>query len=280
MERKMTMPTEYTEYDVQRAVEETEWEIAADANGVDVNELPGYPFAPADDRTPEMVEGWDGALSDEEIAHRNIYGDHNGETVTDRPLELAEELSYKHIADQKDAELAQLREHIAQLETLADPGAQQRAAQAREDMIANMIANPEQTLAYIGELQQRVQQQGENRVNASMTAAHREHGRDFEAAYRDLTSLDPQSPLARATVQEIINSPDPGRALLQWHGGSRSGGRMPPFMAGSRGRGVNPPSLNTATRGGRSREPDLADMDGGWGNEAIEDDIMRYATIG
>jgi hypothetical protein len=252
----------------------TEQEIWADATGADPDTLTDNPFG-GTDRYLEGVEGWDGDHLDEiEIAERNISGDHNGQTVTDRPVELAEELSYRDVVEQREAELAQARERIAQLETLADPSFQQRQAQAREEFEYQMLANPGQTLAHIAALEQRVQQQENNRANASMTAAHREHGRDFEAAYRDLTSLNPQSPLARATVQEIVNSPDPGRALMQWHG-SQSTGRPAPFMAGTR-RGVAPPPLLGGRRS--SGEPDLADMDGGFGDEFIERDIADFAN--
>jgi hypothetical protein len=269
----MTMDREA--HEVETLFRGTEQEIWADATGADPDTLPNNPFG-STDRELESVEGWDGDfLDDVEIAERNISGDHNGQTVTDRPVELAEELSYRDVVEQREAELAQARERIAQLETLADPGFQQRQAAAREEFEYQMLANPGQTLAHIAALEQRVQKQEDNRFNASMTASHREHGRGFEAAYRDLTSMDPQSPLARAIMQEIRNSPDPGRALMQWHG-SQSNGRSPPFMAGSRGRGVAPPPLPGGRRS--SGEPDLADMDGGFGDEFIERDIADYAS--
>jgi hypothetical protein len=59
-------------------------------------------------------------------------------------------------------------------------------------------------------------------VNATLSAAHEEHGRDFEAAYRALTSLNPQDAMARAVVQRIWNAPNPGSALMRWHSQQRT----------------------------------------------------------
>ena len=55
-------------------------------------------------------------------------------------------------------------------------------------------------------------------VNAALSEAHEEHGDEFVAAYRALTSQNPQDPVARAAVQRIWDAPNPGKALMRWHG--------------------------------------------------------------
>jgi hypothetical protein len=55
-------------------------------------------------------------------------------------------------------------------------------------------------------------------VNAALSEAHEEHGEEFVAAYRALTSQNPQDPVARAAVQRIWDAPNPGKALMRWHG--------------------------------------------------------------
>jgi hypothetical protein len=54
-------------------------------------------------------------------------------------------------------------------------------------------------------------------VEGSLAAAADTHGGKFETAYKSLTSLNPQDPAARAVVQRIWNSPNPGSALMRWH---------------------------------------------------------------
>ena len=55
-------------------------------------------------------------------------------------------------------------------------------------------------------------------VNAALAEAHEAHGEEFVAAYKALTSLPPGDPVARATVQRIWEAPNPGKALMRWHG--------------------------------------------------------------
>jgi hypothetical protein len=70
----------------------------------------------------------------------------------------------------------------------------------------------------------------QQRVNASLADAHDQHGEKFVKAYQDLTGIDPltmnrvgppglpvNDPVSRATVDRIMTSPNPGRALMNWH---------------------------------------------------------------
>jgi hypothetical protein len=60
-----------------------------------------------------------------------------------------------------------------------------------------------------------VNQFNEDRVNSSMKYAHDRYGSEFESAYRDLTQgLDAGNPHHRQLVNDVINSPDPGMALM------------------------------------------------------------------
>lgn len=54
-------------------------------------------------------------------------------------------------------------------------------------------------------------------VERSMASAHGLHKEAFEKAYQAVTALDRSDPSARATVQRIWKSPDPGAALMNWH---------------------------------------------------------------
>lgn len=54
-------------------------------------------------------------------------------------------------------------------------------------------------------------------VQTSLEAAAETHGEKFTTAYAALTSLDKGDPMARATVQRIWKSRDPGAALMRWH---------------------------------------------------------------
>lgn len=55
------------------------------------------------------------------------------------------------------------------------------------------------------------------RLEESFADAHDAHKEGFETAYKALTSLDKADPVARATVQRITASRNPGKALMDWH---------------------------------------------------------------
>jgi len=65
-------------------------------------------------------------------------------------------------------------------------------------------------------------------VESSMADAHETNGDEFVRAYENLTGINPvtqqvtrpgvqQDPIVRAQVAKIVNSPNPGRALMKWH---------------------------------------------------------------
>jgi hypothetical protein len=259
-------------------VSNSEADIFAYANEIDVETLPNY-VPEENDRELELTEGWDGDnLPDSEQIAR-ILNDDPDDPGNDRPLQLAEDQRYGSEIAGRDELISEYERQIAELRQLADPGYQARMQQQRDELAMSVIANPEATLDHIAGLHSQLNQVKLNRVNASMGAAHAEHGAEFERAYKNLTSNDPANPAACNLVQSIYNDPDPGRALMDWH--SVSGGHTPRAMGANTLRGVSLPSLNTATSGGRApRSGGHSEGwgDGGFGSDGEEADIFRHAS--
>jgi len=255
---------------IRDAVAYTEREIFAEAFDLEPSDLPGAPTEEGlEDNSLELAEGWDGEpLGEEEIAFRNLYGDGDGEILTDRPVQLAYEQEAQNEITQRDQLIEQLTEVNAELEQLADPDRQRRERQQWEDRALNAMTNIDGTLAHIDVQAQRITEQEHARINSSMRAAHEQNGRDFEEAYQSLTSLPKDDPLARQIVQSIVNSPDPGRATMAFHFGNTGASRPPPFMGGRRGL----PS-GSSTRSARESDWPVSD----YGNEDYEDDIFQSA---
>lgn len=261
-----------TEDSLRDAWANTEAEIFAEAVGDMEPEDLLYHSEHVTDRSPEQSEGWDGnELSDAEIAETNAVGYHG--PGFDRPLEHAaaeEELTELAARDER---IADLQRQVGELQRVADPERQARTAQERDDAITRMVADPMAALNEIGALNQRVAELEMGRVDTAMGAAHRAHGKDFEVAYKALTSR-PRDVVTRAIVHGIVTSADPGQALMDWHQGvgSRfsSTGNAPPFMPGSRSRGVAPPRL------GRDAEDTGFQMPGD-GVDTVERDIFDSA---
>jgi hypothetical protein len=186
---------------VRSMVRDTEFEIMAEALGVETSDLPN---APSDDIEGGDdygdVEGWDGEpLDPKEIAATNLYGHPDG--GQDRPLQFEQEVAYQAELQQANERIAQLKAHAAELMQRADPQLQARIAAQREDAIVQLIANPEQAFAAMSEQQAYIRQLEEGRANAALGAAHRTYGRDFESAYDALNRLDPNNPTAKQIVR-------------------------------------------------------------------------------
>jgi hypothetical protein len=135
------------------------------------------------------------------------------------------------------------------------------------------------------------QQQREATLNDNLAlTAQGERGFEFQAGYRALTSLDPRNPQNRAMVQRIINSPDPGQALLNWFedngaedfraniaqqlGLVPAQQRAPSRQQQSQQprREYRLPSLNSAAGGGRQQVADPEMMDDS------DDSVFRFAS--
>jgi hypothetical protein len=270
-------------------VANTEAEVLAyalsdDDNTVEPESLLNYHHDAGADEDPEAIEGWDGeALSDAEQFETAINGFPDGNF--DRPLQLAESERYESELEAMRQQNEAMQQQLAELQQRADPGRQQRQAQQREELIYQMIADPERAVQHMAGLHAQNEAMVASRVNASLGAAHRDHGRDFEAAYQNLTSLDPNNQAARNLVQSIYSSDDPGKTLMEWH--EMTGGQAPPrAVGGGHSRGIMP-SLNSGTpasyRGERSASRGRSDGwpvgndESGYADDTTERDIMESA---
>jgi hypothetical protein len=258
--------------DIALMIEDTEREIFEDATG-------GTGWNLGNEELDELsqTDAWDGGtLSDAEQFERAINGDLP--SGFDRPIELAEERSAKTEVEELRAQLAAQQQQFVELlgsNPEVQARLQQQQVQRREALWDVVVddAKIDQHLAYIDQLQQQNQTHQMNRINASMASAHREHGVDFENAYRAVTAMDQKSAIARGIVNDIINAPDPGEAMMALAGSDV-------VQSLGRGRGVNPPFMpqNSTPRG---RAPmsyrDIESTDSGYGNEAVEDAIFKAA---
>jgi hypothetical protein len=259
-------------------VRNTEFEIMASALGVEEHELPNAPSEGfTDEEHHTGVSGWDDEPLDErELVEVNLNG--HPDSGQDRPVQYQEDLNYLEQLQQAKEHIEQLQAHNAELAQRADPQLQARLAAQREEQLVVMIADPERAAQQIYEqgLAAGRQASNINRNNASMAAAHRQYGADFERAYDALQRLDPGNSVARGIVQGIMADEDPGQALLQWYEGYGSRGNQPPFMGGSRRAPSAFRSLNNSPGGNSDPFRPGSDYQAASSlNE--EDDIMGYA---
>lgn len=99
------------------------------------------------------------------------------------------------------------------------PAAERKDATPAEPEI-DIFTDPNKVLTdlrsgILSDVQQTIVNQ---RVETTFEAAHDAHGAAFEEAYKDLTAQDHRDPGARAQVQRIMRSGNPGKALMKWHG--------------------------------------------------------------
>jgi hypothetical protein len=96
---------------------------------------------------------------------------------------------------------------------------EQQAEQARRQQVPDMLTQPQQYHAWVmqqvrTELQQEREAARAGIVDISMRMQHRQHGDTFVQAYQSL-----QSEYQRGNTQLrnwVVNSPDPGEALMTW----------------------------------------------------------------
>jgi hypothetical protein len=260
-------------------VRNTEFEIMASALGVEEHELPNAPSEGfTDEEHHTGVSGWDDEPLDErELVEVNLNG--HPDSGQDRPIQYQEDLDYLQQLEQANEHIAQLQAHNAELAQRADPQLQARLAAQREEQLVQMISDPERAAQQIYEqgLAAGRQASNINRNNASMAAAHRQYGKDFELAYDELQRLDPNNPVAREIVRGIMADEDPGQAILQWHESYGSRGPQAPFMGGNRKTPSAFRSLNNSPGGsGNQGSPFRQDYEART-DSSEEDDIMGYA---
>lgn len=113
-----------------------------------------------------------------------------------------------------ESELANARAQIAAIQV-----SQQQRQQPQQEQPAkpDMWSDPE---AWAADREAQLEQRVVARyVESSLVRAQKAHGEEFSAAYKAATSLNTGDPQARALIQSIYNSPDPGEALMEWHEG-------------------------------------------------------------
>jgi hypothetical protein len=253
--------------ELKTAVANTDNEIFRAATGQEE-----YPDAIPEDFY--SVEGADGEpLPDHEIAHRNLYGD----TLTDRPIAMAEEIDLVRTNQELAAELQRVteayRQHVEEPQREAQR--QQLREYARKGMeqygLYDLAGDPAKTDALVAQFLANDQQLAAlqtRRVNESLERAREKYGEDFESTWQDIEAMDPTNPLAQQIAKSIVNADDPGEQLLLHHDSalvhSLGPSGPPPFMAGR-----NPPRLQRQI-GARSKPG----FEAGWGERDTEQDIF------
>jgi hypothetical protein len=231
---------------LQDAIRLTEAEILGEAMGDhDFDEgNPAYQNMPEGDGADdwlEQTEGFDGEpLSDVE-QFAATTGDVPEGYLGDRPLQFMNEQALMaeverlqavndlHVGNlnllvaqpQAEAERVRLQNELLDVALDTEPG-------GRADQLLNSIR---------GQTQHVAEMQG-NRVEAAMGAAHERYGDSFVDAYQAITAMSPNDPLAAQIVQRVLNSEDPGEAVMRFGSSdmveSLRARQPPPFMAGGR----------------------------------------------
>jgi hypothetical protein len=112
-----------------------------------------------------------------------------------------------------------LREIAALKAPRAEPRSQEPAAKPKRP---DLFEDPDGAIAFV---EQGVQSQiaplsnriDEVRVQTSMMIAEELHPEAFPKAFAALLQLPQQDPASQLTVKRIVESPNPGRAVLNWH---------------------------------------------------------------
>lgn len=136
-------------------------------------------------------------------------------------LAEAERDALKASAADTKAQLDLVMREIAALKTA--PREPPKAVEPpKPEAIPDIFEDPQGFAAHLQkgfqtELQRRDAQLSNLRVENSMAIAHAFHKDAFEKAWENVNKLNPADPDARATVQRIMASPNPGEALVSWH---------------------------------------------------------------
>jgi len=153
-----------------------------------------------------------------------------GELLTERKARQAAEERAAAVESQAQRDIAAMNARLDQVLLAQQQRPQEQRQQQQPEAPAkpDMFADPEGYERWFqGQLEARFTHQ---RVESSLADAHELHGDKFVKAYQDLTGinildaadrsipgLSRQDPIAQATVQRIMASPNPGRALMNWH---------------------------------------------------------------
>lgn len=129
----------------------------------------------------------------------------------------AEALVAQAIAE-RDASRAQYDAIQARLDAI-ERGVRQPQQQRQPEQVPDLYTDPQGFVNHItsrfgNELAQRDNVLAHMRIENSLQIARAVNGDDFDSAYRSAQEMGRQDP---QTLQRIIQSPDPGRALMDWH---------------------------------------------------------------
>jgi hypothetical protein len=290
------MAFELSDSDLAEAIADTEQEIFGEAapGGLLPEELED-----SDDlveRMSQMRDWNDDSVSDLRLAGEAAGTTPVGQTLawTDEDAEAARAEGYQAGAaamardlqpylptPQKPDQFAQPEEYERYFIGLAQQAAtgagiqplptdQQILARGRPDQFGDPEAYESWLLAR-GRQESGASQWQSDRINSSMGYAHRRYGPEFEQAYTNVTKgLDASNPAHRNLVNGIINSSDPGAALMQANDFAQAANASAERFGG-------PPFARGLVR---QREP-LRNKDGlppQSREEAQELDIFRYAV--
>lgn len=130
-------------------------------------------------------------------------------------LEAAETESIRKI----DALRAEFQAALRQQPRPAD---QPKPAETKVDAPPDLFENPQAFAEYVQNQAKAViaaerAQMREERINASMQMAKDVHKETFDKAFAALKEIGATGPDGRAMVQRIVDTPNPGQAVVDWH---------------------------------------------------------------
>lgn len=194
-------------------------------------------LSPPYERELEQVDGWNGEpLSEAEQWATTMNP--NFQSHVDRPIALAQETAELERGSERERQL-ELENKMLREKFDPDIQAQNLARRAEQEaaLVTEAIENPGRLLDNIAATYSSRTALDAGRVESSLQAAAAKYGPEFEVAYKTIVSQPQNDPLARAVVQRVWNSPDPGETLMAVASGSLTGrgesGNPPPFMPGA-----------------------------------------------
>jgi hypothetical protein len=212
---------------IGEAIAETEQEIFDEALGQDpaendadtsLEEMDGEDVLDEDD-----TEGEDEENEETGGAEDSDTGEQEEETPPARqddprdrrgvpPGRLREVSDARRAAEaERDQARAEARELRARMDALEAQPQQRQDDRREQPEVPDLFADPEARLNY--ERRQIAQEFETRRINASFSDAEETHGDGFRTAFQAL-----QRTGNAGLVSEIVNSNNPGKSLMKWHG--------------------------------------------------------------
>lgn len=158
----------------------------------------------------------------------------------DHQVPLVELLNEREKRQKYEREMEDLRR---QFEAAQAQWRAQQQQQRQQPEAPDIFENP---AAYTSHLESTfAQKMREQELNFSLRLAHREYKQEFEEAYAALERRGQMGDAA--TVQSVVNSPDPGEAIVRWHRQQKlyeqTGGNLDAWMQKQREQLLNDPAF-------------------------------------